>query len=715
MIPYFIKSTICLLLLLAFYQLFLEKEKMHQFNRYYLLGSVLFSFLVPFYTIYIAASSHVLEVATLEQSVIEPVQTRIEVLTENPIQYTFVFMSLYVLVSVVFAFRFLRNLIKISQKIIKSSTVKYQKATLVLVTDTILPHTFLQYIFINKKEYEAGKIETELFTHELTHVTQKHSIDILLIELLQIVFWINPIFLFLKKAVKLNHEFLADNNVIASHNNISEYQSLLVNKAAWNNEFYLASNLNYSLTKKRLLMMKKQQSKTKILLKKLAILPLLASFVFLFANRVEAQEQLTITEDEKPANEFKDKTDEQLYKEYYFRNGKIITKDKNGKQVLKKFKDLTEIEKQKVIPPPPLIGKKKNSPTKTQLNNWKDNSKYAIWIDEKVVKNIVLNSYENTSFSSFFDSFVHKNARSKRFPQTHQVHLTTNAYFKKKNEDNIRDFEKYKKEQLLLNKSKSLNLPNGEKIKIIEDPKKENDVPKFITKARKTIKTSYHIKEKGATKKQLATYNALAKKYNKMPNGKRVYKLKDLQKLTSIYKIMTAEQKKNAEPFPEFLPPPPPPHKVSKTDVPPPPPPSMKPLDYVIKMAKKGETFYYKGKRISSDKAIDLLKKNKKLNIESKKNEIYISSKPTVHKGEQKVVPKLIATNNSTAKEVEFRFNNKIIKTLKNGNKNNKYFLDNKPVSQEELQKLSPNKITAVRIKKNADGTKSMYITRRKK
>ena len=148
-----------------------------------------------------------------------------------------------------------------------------------------------------KNDYENQKIEQELFTHELTHVTQKHTLDVLILELIQIVFWINPFFILLKKAVQLNHEFLADETVINQHKNTFQYQHLLLNKAAWKNEYYLASNLNYSLTKKRLKMMTKQSSQTKIWIKKLAVIPLLLAFIFLFAERLEAQEINKTTKD----------------------------------------------------------------------------------------------------------------------------------------------------------------------------------------------------------------------------------------------------------------------------------------------------------------------------------------------------------------------------------------------------------------------------------
>jgi hypothetical protein len=66
----------------------------------------------------------------------------------------------------------------------------------------------------------------------------------------------------------------------------------LLNKAAWSNKYYLASNLNYSLTKKRLKIMTKQSSSNIVLFKKLAVIPVLTGFIFLFAERVEAQEKI---------------------------------------------------------------------------------------------------------------------------------------------------------------------------------------------------------------------------------------------------------------------------------------------------------------------------------------------------------------------------------------------------------------------------------------
>ncbi|QNM85636.1 M56 family metallopeptidase [Polaribacter pectinis] len=362
MITYIIKSTSCLALLLFFYHFILEKEKMHNFNRFYLLGSILFSFLVPFVTITVntISANEALKVTTFTQA---NVQTEMN----DSIGFSQFFILFYFTISVILAIRFGINLFKIIQKIRLNEKIKYKKATLILVDDKILPHTFWKAIFINKNDYKEGNIEEELFTHELTHVTQKHTLDVLLIEFLQIIFWINPLFIFIKKAIQLNHEFIADSKVINKHKNTFQYQHLLLNKAAWNNEYYLASNLNYSLTKKRLKMMTTKSSQTKVWFKKLAVIPLIIGFIFLFAERIEAQETSTKTA-LKEYNTLAKKYNKQP------KDKRVIKlKDINRLEFL--YKQLSETEKKNAEPFPECPPPPKTPSKKISITNKKDGKK----------------------------------------------------------------------------------------------------------------------------------------------------------------------------------------------------------------------------------------------------------------------------------------------------------------------------------------------------
>lgn len=292
MIDFLLKSTLSIGLLYAVYVLLLEREKMHQFNRFYLLFGLAFSLLIPFFTFEIYVESKVAAVQNTVQAM--PFTT---VILEEKTDYLLLLLwSVYGLVTTALLTRFLLNLIKIHRKINTNLTEKMQSSILVLLDEKVLPHTFLHYIFINKDDYENKKIEGELFTHELTHVRQKHTLDILCIELLKTIFWFNPLLIFYKKAMQLNHEFLADETVVQSYNNVSFYQNLLVEKASWNNTFYLASNLNFLVTKKRLIMMTKTTSKSRALLKKIAVLPVLAGLIFISCSKSQSDVSSTKSE-----------------------------------------------------------------------------------------------------------------------------------------------------------------------------------------------------------------------------------------------------------------------------------------------------------------------------------------------------------------------------------------------------------------------------------
>ena len=353
MSDFLIKSTITLLVLLAVYYLFLEKEKMHVFNRFYLLFSLVFSMVIPFITIEV--------IEKIAQPVINPGNIQIlqgsAVILEETNYLAIGLWSLYGLVTLVLATRFISNINKISSKMKSNTPIDYKNAKLILVPEKTLPHTFLNTIFINETEYNNREIEAELYTHELTHVTQKHTLDILFIELLKTVFWFNPIFIFYKKAIQLNHEFLADEKVVTSYNNVPFYQSLLLSKANENQTFYLASNLNYLITKKRLLMMTKTTSKTKALLKKAMLMPIIATLLFLLCTKVVAQET-NVKKETTP------KKSENIFKTYYDKTTFKI-KDEKGKIASeKKYNELTPVEKRAI---PSILSKQKELPTNEEL------------------------------------------------------------------------------------------------------------------------------------------------------------------------------------------------------------------------------------------------------------------------------------------------------------------------------------------------------------
>ncbi|WP_343623267.1 M56 family metallopeptidase [Flavobacterium lindanitolerans] len=465
MTDFIIKSTVSLIVLLGIYHLFLEKEKMHTFNRFYLLFSLVLSFAIPFITIEVVVESlpkplvsQTAAVPVLIQPQNQVIAAKITTIQKAETNYMpIVLWCLYALATIFLIIRFGKNIYSLIMKAKKSQKVAFNCSTLVLSKEEQLPHTFLQYIFINEDDFNSQNIQQELYTHELTHVRQKHTYDVLFIEILKTLFWFNPILVFYKKAIQLNHEFLADENVVESHKNVSFYQNLLVEKASWNSNLYLASNLNFSVTKKRLIMMTKTTSKSRAFLKKIALVPVLAGLVF--ASCIEK----TAAKDKEPevwingervkeskmnqpiSNWKKEQPNEnnQTNEAAYFAGVRFIiyktgtwTKDRvQGKDIIldKTYEELTAEEKDRFKPYLRIPkGHVKKSPTAAELEDYKDSKKYAIWIDDVNVKNTELNNYSPSDIAYVLGSSVMKNARTQKHPQPFQFHFYTHNYFDKK-------------------------------------------------------------------------------------------------------------------------------------------------------------------------------------------------------------------------------------------------------------------------------------------
>ena len=377
MILYLIKSTLCLGIILMVYHLFLEREKMHQFNRYFLLGGLVVSFVIPsitigYYSDKVVESNVVytfLNSSLGEQSVQPPA-------TGATIDFELVALGIYLLISLGFLVRFLGAIFLLIKKIRSNPKVHYKNVQLVLVPSCELPHTFLKYIFINADAYHNREIEEELFTHELTHARQQHSLDILFLELCQVVLWFIPLLYFYKRAIQLNHEFLADENVIESHHPVADYQYLLLEKAGLNTKNYLASNLNYLVTKKRLKMMTKKTSRWKVYFYAASTIPFFICLLMLFGTKANGQSDKW------------DSASEKQMKDIYFKDASFVFIDEDGTQRVKLYyHDLTDQEKAAIpIPPPPppvsseeeLQEKIQPLPKGTKVHVNKDGD---IWID----------------------------------------------------------------------------------------------------------------------------------------------------------------------------------------------------------------------------------------------------------------------------------------------------------------------------------------------
>ncbi|MDN3202880.1 M56 family metallopeptidase [Algoriphagus sediminis] len=297
---YLLKSILILLIFLLVHRFFLQGETLHQFNRYYLLGAIVISFLIPLNTIEIRQNSNEEQKVAAEFSKAEPpvgstqLKTTGENLSKPEVsgfdleQFLFWF---YAGGCILMLVRFSFHIGIIWNKIARNLHVTYKGETLVLLNEGNLPYSFLKFIFVNKGEFKEKGISESVLAHEIAHVDQRHTLDILFVELLMIFFWFHPGLYWAKNQIQLNHEFIADQEAIKK-SDLTTYQKLLLTHLEATASKALASGFGFSITKKRLEMMEKKTKPTIKILKVALLIPLLVLLVFGFSEKIYVSERI---------------------------------------------------------------------------------------------------------------------------------------------------------------------------------------------------------------------------------------------------------------------------------------------------------------------------------------------------------------------------------------------------------------------------------------
>ncbi|NOQ24703.1 MAG: peptidoglycan DD-metalloendopeptidase family protein [Bacteroidales bacterium] len=280
---YIIESAVSVSLFFLFYELFLKRDTWFRFNRYFLLAGLIFSLILPFLDF--SASSIVVNSQNQfefnEYMNIGSTVSSFEEQTVGAISNPNYILLFYLFVGSLFFVRFIYQLLKILKTVSVNEIVTYKNKKLVLLNNNSSPFSFFNYIFINKDDY--GSIgSNELLLHEITHARQKHSFDVILLELLLVLQWFNPFIYRYRLAFKEVHEYLADRGVLIANNDKIGYQKLILDQIEKSFHVNLASQFNYSLTKNRIKMMTRINSGKLAKFKTLLVLPLVAILLMAF-------------------------------------------------------------------------------------------------------------------------------------------------------------------------------------------------------------------------------------------------------------------------------------------------------------------------------------------------------------------------------------------------------------------------------------------------
>lgn len=284
---YLLKCSVGLAAVWLFYQLVLQRLTFYNWNRWYLVLCSMACFFIPFIDI-----SPVLENTALSDTglvqwvpVIDHSSAAAPALSSGTatggwdiaikgLITGMVFMLLRLLLQLISYYRMTRRAVLLTGDKIKV----YQ------VNDRIAPFSFGRSVFINRGLHTDAELQ-EIIRHEFVHIRQRHSLDILWGEILCLINWFNPFAWQLKKSIRQNLEFIADNKVLEHGIPKREYQYLLL-KVTGNHPYSIATSFSFSSLKKRIAMMNKLKSAKMSLLRFLFLLPLLAVILVSFRKQI---------------------------------------------------------------------------------------------------------------------------------------------------------------------------------------------------------------------------------------------------------------------------------------------------------------------------------------------------------------------------------------------------------------------------------------------
>ena len=279
MTMYLLKLNLALIVLFGFYKLMFSGDTFFALRRATLIGMCLVAMLVPGLncSYWINKSVGMVSMANEYAAIVLPAVT-VTPGGGGAIGWETTAMTIYTMVACLFLLRFFWQLVSIVRLRNKCRTTDINGTKVYLLESDEGPFSFFNWIFINPTKHNRQETD-EIMTHELAHCRQLHSIDVLFTELFAIVFWANPFVWLLKREVRLNLEYLADNNVLAGGTDSKKYQYHLLGLAYRKNVATISNNFNVLPLKKRIKMMNKKRTKRIAKVKYALYIPLAATLL----------------------------------------------------------------------------------------------------------------------------------------------------------------------------------------------------------------------------------------------------------------------------------------------------------------------------------------------------------------------------------------------------------------------------------------------------
>ena len=301
MITNLILTFVATMVLYFAYKLLFRNSNRFQLNRIILLTISVFAFALPFIRISIEGQQfqemtsfkQEMDVIFYNDAIME--ETAVE---SNTLSFIDVISYIYIIGVVFFLMKFVYNIVKIYKIKGGKKIETIDDVNFIYTNESHIPFSFLKNIYIPK-----DNLDEMIIKHEMSHVKNHHSVDVILMEIMIAFQWFNPFIRMIKNELKSNHEFIADSEAIKDEYEKSNYMMLLLQQCTADDFSTIANNFSFLLTKKRISMITKNQKVKGSVIKVLLTLPVFALLILLNTQcdntkPNEEKQQTTVTETE---------------------------------------------------------------------------------------------------------------------------------------------------------------------------------------------------------------------------------------------------------------------------------------------------------------------------------------------------------------------------------------------------------------------------------
>lgn len=286
---YVLKSIFISGLFLGYYWIALRNKSFHSYNRFYLLLSMAGSFIIPLFNFnWFIIDKQAMPVSPVTfqyfTQQITPANAS-SISWQAVVLYTIVGISLFLLLVLAF------NILRVYQIKRRSAVVEMEGIDFIYTNLDQAPFSFLNNLFWKESITLDDDFGQKIFKHELTHIHQKHTLDVLFCQVINSIFWMNPFNWLIQKELKAIHEFIADREAVGN-NNVEEFVQLLLH-AHYGKHFLNPTHaFYYSSIKRRLIMLTTTNNARASFLRKALVLPV--TFAAVVSLSVSATETKTI-------------------------------------------------------------------------------------------------------------------------------------------------------------------------------------------------------------------------------------------------------------------------------------------------------------------------------------------------------------------------------------------------------------------------------------